>query len=86
MGGHPLTGWDNQPEMSEPRHKLLDVVELLTDSGRWPAGTVGTAVEVDDDRVLVEISDDRGHGLDFIALPHHALGAHTPGSSRRLAS
>jgi len=72
--------------MDEQRHKPLDVVELRTDSGRWPAGTVGTAAEVDDDRVLVEISDDRGHGLDFIALPHQALAAHTPGTARRIAS
>lgn len=68
--------------MSQPRHKQLNVVELRTDSGRWPAGTIGTAVEVDDDRVLVEISDDRGHGLDFIALPHHALAAHRSKDSR----
>jgi hypothetical protein len=86
MGRHPLEGCDNQATMSQPHHKLLDVVELRTDSGRWPAGTVGTAVEVDDDRVLVEISDDRGHGLDFIALPHHALAAHKPRTTRRIAS
>ena len=55
--------------MNEPRHKLLDIVELCADSGRWPAGTVGTVVEVDDDRVLVEISDDRGHGLISSPFP-----------------
>src|SRR4029077_20709415 len=57
-----------------------------TDSGRWPAGTTGTVVEADDERVLVEISDDRGHGLDFVALPHHAFAATTPGTADRLAS
>ncbi len=59
--------------MAPERHSVLDVVELLTDSGRWPAGTVGTVVEADDRSALVEISDDRGHGLDFVSLPHDAL-------------
>ena len=36
--------------------------EPLAESGRWPAGTIGTVVEADQDRVLVEIGDDRGHG------------------------
>jgi hypothetical protein len=61
--------------MTETRHAILDVVELLVDSGRWPAGTVGTVVEADPQRLLIEISDDRGHGLDFIALPHDAVAA-----------
>jgi hypothetical protein len=61
--------------MTEPRHAVLDVVELLVDSGRWPAGTVGTVVEADPERLLIEISDDRGHGLDFVALPHDAVAA-----------
>jgi hypothetical protein len=61
--------------MTEPRHAVLDVVELLVDSGRGPAGTVGTVVEADPERLLIEISDDRGHGLDFVALPHDAVAA-----------
>ncbi len=44
------------------QHAVLDVVEPLAESGRWPAGTIGTVVEADQDRVLVEIGDDRGHG------------------------
>jgi hypothetical protein len=59
--------------MAPTKHAVLDVVELVTDSGRWPAGTIGTVVEADAERALVEISDDRGHGLDFIAVPHNAL-------------
>lgn len=59
--------------MAATKHAVLDVVELLSASGRWPAGTGGTVVESDDGRALVEISDDRGHGLDFVALPHDAL-------------
>lgn len=66
---------DNRTEMPPTRHAVLDVVELLADSGRWPAGTVGTVVEADAQKALVEISDARGHGLDFIALPHDALAA-----------
>ena len=64
---------DNRTEMALIRHAVLDVVELVADSGRWPAGTVGTVVEAERDKALVEISDDRGHGLDFIAVPHDAL-------------
>jgi hypothetical protein len=55
--------------MPRARHAVPAAVELLVDSGRWPAGTTGTVVETDDERALVEISDDRGHTLDFIAVP-----------------
>lgn len=65
---------------------MLDVVELLADSGRWPVGTVGTVVEADDEKALVEISDDHGHGLDFISVPHHALGPRPSRSEDRVAS
>jgi hypothetical protein len=68
--------------MPPTRHGVLDVVELLTDSGRWPAGTVGTVVEADDRAALVEISDERGHGLDFVSVPHDVLGAVTARPSR----
>jgi hypothetical protein len=68
--------------MPPTRHAVFDVVELVVDSGRWPAGTIGTVVEADDERALVEISDDRGHALDFIAVPNDALapaGDHAEG-------
>jgi hypothetical protein len=55
------------------RGRHLDAVELLVDSGRWPAGTIGTIVEADADKALIEISDDRGHALDFITVPQDAL-------------
>lgn len=61
--------------MSAPRHSVLDVVEFLTDSGRWPAGTTGTVVEADDQHALVEIIDDRGHASDFLSLPHDRLAS-----------
>jgi hypothetical protein len=35
---------------------------------------------------LVEISDDRGHGLDFVAVPHEALTAAGDRASQRFAS
>jgi hypothetical protein len=63
-------------------HAVLDVVELVADSGRWPAGTIGTVVEADDEKALVEISDDRGHGLDFISVPHQALAPAADGAER----
>ncbi len=70
---------------TKDQHAVLDVVEILTESGRWPAGTLGTIVETDDTRALVEISDERGHGLDFISLPHDAI-ATKPAESIRTAS
>ena len=72
--------------MTEPRHAILDVVELLADSGRWPVGTVGTVVEADAEQALVEISDDRGHALDFILVPHRALASRPSRSANRVAS
>lgn len=77
---------ENQQAMTEPRHAILDVVELLADSGRWPAGTVGTVVETDAEQALVEISDDRGHALDFISVPQRALGSRPSRSEDRVAS
>lgn len=68
--------------MAAERYSVLDVVELTTDSGRWPAGTVGTVVEADDHTALVEISDDRGHALDFVSLPHDTLTSAGPRVSR----
>jgi len=56
-----------------PRHSEHDVVRLETDSGRWPAGTIGTIVELDAGTALVEIADDHGHALDFISVPHELL-------------
>lgn len=51
----------------------LDVVELKVSSGRWPAGTAGTVLELLDSAVLIEVSDERGHALDFLTLPLDAV-------------
>lgn len=59
----------------DARHEALGVVELLTVVGHWPASTVGTVVMGDDTTALVEISDDRGHGLDFVSVPQAGLSA-----------
>ena len=72
--------------MPQTKHAVLDVVELLVDSGRWPAGTIATVVETDDERALVEISDDRGHALDFISVPHDALARPPEPRAERYAS
>lgn len=72
--------------MADRRHAMLDVVELLVDSGRWSAGTIGTVVEADDELALVEIGDDRGHALDFVSVPHHALATRPGHTSERVAS
>jgi hypothetical protein len=71
--------------MATAHHQILDVVELKVDSGQWPAGTIGTVVEADSDQALVEISDERGHGLDFVSLPHGALAPRQQ-PSQQLAS
>ena len=71
---------------ADTRHAILDVVELLVDSGRWPAGMIGTVVEADDQLALIEISDDRGHGLDYVSVPHHALATRPDHPSAGVAS
>ena len=72
--------------MAKPQHAVLDVVRLRADAGRWPAGTVGTVVEADAEHALVEVSDGRGHALDFIPVPQEALEPAPPRSSERVAS
>ncbi len=72
--------------MARAKHAVLDVVELLADSGRWPAGTIGTVVEADNEQALVEISDDRGHALDFVTLPQDALAPAPDHATERFAS
>lgn len=64
------------------RHAEHEVVRFLTESGRWPVGTIGTVVEADDTTVLIEIADDRGHALDFVSLPHESLAAVADVSAR----
>jgi hypothetical protein len=61
--------------MSTKRHTAHEVVELLTSSGRWPAGTVGTVVEANDELALIEITDDRGRALDFVSIRHGELAS-----------
>lgn len=68
--------------MTEPLHAVLEVVKFLATSGRWPAGTTGTVVEADDQRALVEITDDRGHASDFVSLPHDKLASAEHRSAR----
>lgn len=57
------------------RHVELEVIKLLAQVGRWPAGTTGTVVRSDETIALIEISDDRGHGLDFVSVPQAAVSA-----------
>lgn len=60
------------PVMSE----YLDVVEFLESFEGWKAGTVGTVVEIlDGHTVLVEVSDEKGHGLAFLAVPRNLVAA-----------
>lgn len=77
-----MTGCQNRRVMAALRHSVHDVVEFLTESGRWPAGTVGTVVEADDRLALVEVDDERGHALDFVSLPHNVLAPAAVRASR----
>lgn len=81
-------GWTSREALRQsetvtaPRHTELEVVELLTQSGRWPAGTVGTVIEASATLVLIEIADNRGHAIDFVSLPHDALASVEAGAAR----
>ena len=81
-------GWTSRETLQQsetvtaPRHTELEVVELLTESGRWPAGTVGTVIEASDTAALIEIADNRGHAIDFVSLPHDALASVEAGAAR----
>jgi hypothetical protein len=57
--------------MARTQRAALDVAARRL--RRWPAGTIGTIVEADADKAFIEISDDRGHALDFITVPQDAL-------------
>lgn len=61
--------------MAVTRAKITenDYIELLSQVGRWPAGTRGTAVSDYGDYKLVEISDDRGQMLDLLDIPEDQL-------------
>lgn len=81
-------GWTSREALRQseivtaPRHNELEVVEFLTESGRWPAGTVGTVVEASAASALIEIADNRGRAIDFVSLPHHALASVEAGTTR----
>jgi hypothetical protein len=45
-----------------------DYVELMRPSGKWPAGTRGTAVSDHGNWKLVEVSDDQGVMLDLVEV------------------
>jgi hypothetical protein len=72
--------------MAVPPHAILEVVELLVDSGRWPVGTIGTVVEADSERAMIEVGDDQAHALDFISVPHQALASRPSRPTQRVAS
>lgn len=61
----------NVPVATNP--EILSIVELRVESGRWPVGTLGTVVEALDQGALIEISDERGHTIEVLALPYDVL-------------
>ncbi len=50
-----------------------DYVELVRPSGKWPAGTKGTAVSDHGAWKLVEVSDDQGVMLDLLDVEQEDL-------------
>lgn len=66
----------NDAKVSLGMSEYLETVEFLGPFGEWDAGTVGTVVEIlDAHTVLVEVSDDDGHGLDFLPVPRNLTAA-----------
>jgi hypothetical protein len=51
----------------------LDVVELIAGVGRWPAGRIGTVLEVAGEQALVEMADEVGRTLDLVIVPFGLL-------------
>lgn len=47
----------------------IDVVSFKEAVDQWPPGTRGTVVADYGDHKMVEISNDRGEGLDFPIVP-----------------
>jgi hypothetical protein len=47
----------------------IDVVSFKEPVGDWPAGTTGTVVMDFGSAKMVEISNERGEGLDFPVVP-----------------
>jgi hypothetical protein len=80
--GRPITRWDVE---TGAHIRELDIVELATEVGRWPAGVRATVLEVFADAALVEIADDRGHTLETMSLPWAALRPVRVADQRRLA-
>lgn len=52
-----------------------DVVQLRQQVGPWPAGSEGMVVAEKGSLKLVEIADEQGATLDFIAVPAGELRA-----------
>jgi hypothetical protein len=61
--------------MASVKHAIteLDVVELLDDVGKWPAGTTGTVLDERGESKLVEIADEKGVTLDYVPVAETRL-------------
>jgi hypothetical protein len=70
----------------KPQAAYLAVVELREARGEWPAGTIGTVVEVSADGALVEIVDEDGRTLELLSVPHAALRLRDEAPARRGAA
>jgi hypothetical protein len=63
---------------------VLDGVELRASAGRWPAGRLGTVLEVFPDGVMVEIADNEGRTLEILSLPSEAVAVLPTTTQERL--
>lgn len=61
--------------MATVKHAIgeIDVVELLDQVGKWPAGTQGTVVDERGEWKQLEIADERGVMLDLISVAEPRL-------------
>lgn len=50
----------------------LDVITLRVEVDAWEAGTLATVLEVTEETVLAEVSDESGRSLDIITVPANA--------------
>ena len=59
-----------------------DPVALRDQIRKWPAGTLGAAVDINDGAALVEIVDDNGRLLDLLTVPNKLIEVRGPRAQR----
>jgi hypothetical protein len=75
-----LSAVSSLPTVAVIRQRIRenDPVALREQIGKWPAGTLGAAVDIYDGAALVEIVDDNGRTLDLLTVPNELLEVQGP--------